>query len=338
MVGWGSTAAVTGATGFLGRQIVLRLLRDGYKVRCLVRRTSNTACLPAGEVELVECSLDDSAAAIRRALKGCRLIVHSAAIHNRKLSMREETFKVNVEGTRAVIEGAGSLDAFVFVSSIRSLMTSHTSQINEDTEYDFSEWDTPYGASKFQAEKMCLEYYQSQKLPLYVVNPATIIGPEDMRPSHNGTMVLTHLRRKVGLITKAMIPIVDVRDVADAIPLIVDRGAQGERHIICAANMLLGEFFRMIDRAAGQNKYYITAPYPLLKIAGWGFELLETILPSFEPPVVRSSVKVARLMAEFSGDKLRHLGFVYRDARQTVADTVQWFLEYHKLSGGQDLP
>jgi dihydroflavonol-4-reductase len=323
-------ALVTGASGFLGRYVVYRLLQEGYSVRCMIRKTSDTSHLPAEEVEFVECSLDD-AKAVRQAVTGCSLVVHCAAIHVRNVSMHEQILNVNVEGTKALIEGAESLDAFVYISSIRSLMNKNVSFVDENTEYDFADIDTPYGISKYRSEKLCLQYYQSHDLPLYILNPTTFIGPEDYLPSYNGKMILSHLKKKFAFVTKAMYSFADVRDVADTVPFILEKGKKGERNIVCSANMLLEEFFRLIDKATGQKKYYFRVPYSILNIAGWCFERLETIVPGFDPPVVRSSVHVARMMRRFNRKKLIELGFVYRDERQTVTDTVNWLMKYQGL-------
>ena len=325
-----SRALVTGATGFLGRYVVGRLLQAGYEVRCMVRSTSNTSHLPAGDVELFECSIEDKEA-VHKVVKGCKLIVHCAAIHVRNVSMLDQILRVNVEGTRALIEGADSLDAFVYVSSIRSLMNRNVSFVNEDTEYDFAGIDTPYGTSKFQSEQICLEYHRSHDLPLYILNPTTFIGPEDFVPSYNGKMMLSHLRKKTTFVTKAMYSFSDVRDVADAVTFVIEKGKRGERHIVCSTNMLLEEFFRLVDNAAGQNKYYFRIPYPVLDMAGWVFEKVETIVPGFDPPVVRSSVHVARMMRQFDRKKLIGLGFRYRSGRETISDTVRWLIEHHGL-------
>ncbi len=323
-------ALVTGATGFLGKYVVYNLLKEGYRVKCMVRNTSDTSRLPTKEVEIIECPLDDTKA-VYQAVKGCKLVVHCAAIHVRSVSMHDQILKVNVEGTKALIEGADSLDAFVYISSIRSLMNRNVSFIVEDTVYDFADIDTPYGISKFQSERLCLQYYQSHKLPLYILNPTTFIGPEDYLPSYNGKMILSHLKKKVAFVTKAMYSFADVRDVADAVLFVIENGKKGERHIVCSANMLLEEFYRLVDKAAGQKKYYIRVPYSILNIAGWVFEHVENIVPGFDPPVVRSSVHVARMMREFNRRKLIELGFAYRNDLDTISDTVKWLMKYHGL-------
>lgn len=318
--------AITGATGFLGRYLVLSSLEEGNDVRCIVRERESARRVLPKEAEVIVCSLND-AALLKKAVKGCNILIHTAAIHTRKLTDRDEIFRINIEGTRSLIESTSSLDAFLFVSSIRSMMTTRTSNITEETEYDFLKLDTPYGYSKYKAEELCLKYHRDSGLPLYIINPAVIIGPQDIRPSYNGQLILNHLKNKMVFVTEAMWNIADVRDVAEAAFFVLENGRQGEHHIVCSESLTLSDFFRSIDRISGQNKLHVPIPYLPLKAAGYTFELIEKIFPRFDPPIVSSGADIAHLMIRFSGEKLKRMGFRYRDIEITFNDTVRWFMD-----------
>src|SRR3989339_1237244 len=205
-------AAVTGANGFLGCHIVTRLLRDGYHVKSLVRDKLKAQQLPElKNTELVEYQLDNISS-IKKAIKNTQLLIHAAALHTRSLAQKKQILETNVTGTENVIKAIDNIDQFVFVSSIRSLMTTKKSLITETTPYDFAKFDTPYGSSKYLAEQTCLNYFHSHRLPLYLINPAVIIGPNDLQPSYNGKLIRKHLRQSVVFVIPAMWSIVDVRD------------------------------------------------------------------------------------------------------------------------------
>ncbi len=74
-----TTALVTGAAGFTGARVVPRLLSDGYRVRCLVRASSDTAVLPLGHVELVCGNLGDEAA-LAKAFHDIDVLVNIASL------------------------------------------------------------------------------------------------------------------------------------------------------------------------------------------------------------------------------------------------------------------
>ena len=321
----GKKVVLTGATGYLGRAIVEMLLKKGCRVRCLVRNYMAAKQVFDDRVEVVEYDLDNTQK-LRAVLSGFEVVIHCAAVHHRKYYDAEALLRVNVEGTRHVIQALGSIDAFVHISSIRSIMNEHVSVIDENTNYDYSKHDSPYGFSKYQAEKICLEYFNSNEFPLFILNPAPIIGPNDNGPSLNGKMILDHIGRKIEFFTDALWPIVDVRDVANAVAFVMEKGRMGERHVLCSDTLRLRDFYGLIDELSNQKKIYIRVPHDCLELAGRAFEILEKIYPKFDPPITPSGVNTVRLMTSFSGDKMRRMGFVYRSPRETLQDAVQWFL------------
>jgi len=325
----GKKVVLTGATGYLGKAVIEMLLAQGCQVRCLVRNYEAAKQVLDARVEIMSYDLDD-VQKLRTVLAGFRIVIHCAAIHHRKLHHPQALLKVNVEGTRNMIQALDSIDAFIFISSIRSLMNERVSLADENTPYDYLKYDSPYGLSKYLAEKACLEHFNSGGLPLFLLNPAPIIGPSDETPSHNGGMILEHLRKNVVFYTDALWPIVDVRDVAGAIRFIVEKGHMGEKHILCSENLKLRDFYGQIDNVSGQKKIYLPVAHDCLELAGRTFGLMEKIFPKFDPPITVSGVKAARMMAGFSGDKMRRMGFVYRPASETIRDAVTWFLEFKK--------
>lgn len=321
------TIAVTGANGFLGKHIVAMYLKQSCEVISLVRNVDEARIIPELKGSRISSYTLDSVDSIKNSIKGASIVIHTAAIHNRGSALKQQIQQTNVVGTENVIKALDNIDKFVFVSSIRSMMTTKKSLISEEDEYDFKKFDTPYGSSKYQAEQLCLSYHRNYKLPLYLVNPAVIIGPNDTTPSYNGKLIFNHLQQKIVFVTPAYWSIVDVRDVARSIPFILSKGKPAERHIVCPASLTLLEFFKKIDEFSHQKKLYITIPYLPLKTAGILFECLEKILPGFDPPIVSSGADIAWLKIHFSGNKLKKMGFRYNNLDDTLRDTVNWFLD-----------
>jgi len=171
------TALVTGATGFLGRQLAETLLERGFSVRALARRTSDLGGLAALGVEIVEGDLDDPAS-LERAAAGRRLVFHTAG----KVSdwgPPAEFMRDNVEGTRHVVAAcrAAGVERLVHVSSLTVLGLPRGGALVDER--------TPYGApadaysrSKIAGERLVREAHGGQ-LATTVVRPGVLWGPGD---------------------------------------------------------------------------------------------------------------------------------------------------------------
>ena len=114
----GPLAVVTGASGFVGSHIVDELLRQGARVRCLLRSTSTTRWLDGKEVEITRLDLHD-VARLEAAVRGADWIVHAAGLTHAR-SPREFQ-EVNVGGTErmlgAAMKAGDQLQRFVLISS-----------------------------------------------------------------------------------------------------------------------------------------------------------------------------------------------------------------------------
>ncbi len=153
-------AAVTGATGFLGRRIVHVLRSRGFDVRVLARGPARDAWRDsrgATEVQIVRGDLADREA-LARLCAGAQVIAHAAGLV--KARSRREFFEVNVEGTLRLCAAAGALTPVVLVSSL-SAREPHLSD---------------YAASKRAAEDAAREELGPR---LAILRPPAIYGPGD---------------------------------------------------------------------------------------------------------------------------------------------------------------
>ncbi|MCK6590321.1 MAG: SDR family NAD(P)-dependent oxidoreductase [Polyangiaceae bacterium] len=168
---------VTGASGFLGSHVAEQLSAEGHSVVALVRRSSNTKFLSTlKNVELAYGAVED-AASVRAAVKGADAVVHSAGLV--KARNEQEFHRVNVEGTRNVLEAAAEECSgprrFVFVSSLAAVGPSIDGKpVGTEAE---GKPVTAYGRSKLAAERLVLE--AKEKLPVVVLRPPMIYGPRD---------------------------------------------------------------------------------------------------------------------------------------------------------------
>jgi len=170
---------VTGATGFIGKHLVKRLVEEGRTVICLVRKTSNVDELKKLKVEIIYGDLLDYTL-LNDILIDTEIgiIYHlGGAVYSRKSKNYRE---VNILGTKNLLEACcdrNRIKKFILVSSITAVGPQRQRQyiLNEDT---LPNPIPPYGMSKYESEKIALKYSKDYNLPLVIVRPPLVYGPE----------------------------------------------------------------------------------------------------------------------------------------------------------------
>lgn len=172
-----ATVFVTGATGFIGSHLVDELLKKGYKIKCLVRKTSNLRWLVGKPVEYFYGGLFDNEV-LAEAVKDADYVYHIAGVTFAKT--KKEYFKGNSEATKNFIEvcykANPGLKRFLFVSSQTAVGPSPDKDhpVDENTEYHPI---TTYGRSKMEAEKAVIEYFDKMKCT--IIRAPAVYGPRD---------------------------------------------------------------------------------------------------------------------------------------------------------------
>jgi len=173
----GRRVLVTGGAGFVGSNLVRRLVREGARVTVLDDLfTGRRENLPATGLEFVLGSVCD-AALVGRLVTGCDLVVHAAA-RNIVVSTRNprEDYETNIGGTLNVLLAARAAGGrrLVYTSSTSVYGNPRYMPVNED---DHLSLLTPYAVSKLAGENYCMAFYESYGLPTTAVRYSNIFGP-----------------------------------------------------------------------------------------------------------------------------------------------------------------
>lgn len=315
------TIFVTGGNGFIGSRVVRLLAEKGYRVRCLLRPSSDTSRIEhvpvervIGDILLPESLLDG--------MKGCVGVVHLAGLSSWKDIASERMPTIVEEGTRYVLESAwlnGNLRT-VFVSTLAAVNgTTAPVIMDESTAYELPDHpDFAYAASKRKAEQMCRQMAEDG-LPVVIVNPAEVYGPLDYGLITSRNLVDMAKSNPV-LVCSGGTGIVHVEDVAAGIVAALEKGQAGERYILGGDNLTIRELATMTLSILQQRKKVLTLPNVWIRfVARWG-KRLGVPLP-FEPDVIPYATRYWMI----DNAKARtELGVRFRSAEETLRDTLQW--------------
>jgi len=168
---------ITGATGFIGSHIAERLIKEGEEALALVRKTSKLDFLKSIGTKLVYGDINDIES-VKNAMSGIDIVYHSAALADEWIS-RKEAYRVNVEGTRILLDCAleAKVKRFVFISSLAVLGMRDHHGTAADAPYHKT--GDSYIDTKIDSEQLVMDYYKKYSLPVTIIRPGFVFGPRD---------------------------------------------------------------------------------------------------------------------------------------------------------------
>jgi dihydroflavonol-4-reductase len=321
------TTLITGATGFVGSAVARAMARRGHALRLLVRPSSDRRNVDGLDAELVTGDLTDPAS-LARAAAGCRYVIHVAADYRLWVPVAEDMMRANVDGAVAMIRAAADAGAerIVHCSSVAALgQIGDGTPADETTPTNEADFVGIYKRSKYRAERAVLELAARESVPVVVVNPATPVGPRDIKPTPTGKMVLDTAKGRMPAYIDTGLNIVHVDDVAEGHALALERGRIGERYVLGGENLLLRDILALIAEVAGQRPPRIRLPEALIWPVAWAMEK-SAPLTGIAPMMTRDHLKMARKKMFYSSARAEaELGYKARPAREAVVDAVAWF-------------
>ena len=228
---------VTGASGFIGANLVHELLACKHQVKALVRPGSDLRGLRGAEFERVEGDLSD-ATKLEAAMRGCGWCFHVAASYHLWLRDYRPMYEANVQGTRNVINAAAAAGCarIVYTSTVGCIGLPRPVQgrlmpTDEATPVSEAQMKNHYKRSKWQAEQVATQMARGG-MPVIIVNPSAPVGPRDVKPTPTGQVIVDFLNGRMPAYLDTGLNWVHVRDVAAGHILAAEKGRLGERYIL----------------------------------------------------------------------------------------------------------
>lgn len=315
---------VTGASGHIGGNLVRALLKEGRKVRALVRK--DRRALEGLDVEFVTGDVLDTDS-IAKAVKGCDTVYHLGAVISVDGESEKKVFDVNINGTKNVVRAClgNGVKRLVHFSSIHAIHGLNTrGLLDEACGYSEANKCLPYNASKSGGERVVQEAV-AEGLDAVIVNPTSVIGLNDFKPSHMGQLFLDLYNRKFPVLIDAGFDWVDVRDVALGAMLAEKKGRKGERYLLTGKFLKIRDLGLIIEQCTGRRMPRIALPIWAAKL-GVPFVGLYSALIGKRPLLTYGSLSALEDYRPVDGTKAKkELGYSPRPLEDTIKDTFEWF-------------
>lgn len=303
---------ITGATGFIGRNLVEPLLKEGHELYALVRKTSKTDFLKAQGVNLIYADITDEKSLDSLTDYKIEVVFHCAALVEDK--NWERLYRVNVIGTENICRLSLKLkaDRFIYLSSVAVVNANLGVFLTEEMPLAATNL---YGLSKLEAEKKVLEF-REKGLKVAILRPSMVYGEDE---PHLLNLLLTLLKYR-------LLPIIDegkcrwhlayVKNVANALTMAMQKEEflRGSFFVADEEILTVREILSLLSQA-------ISAPPPI-------------ILPSWITPALVRIPYAGRKLRFFLKDRVYDLSRIksagYREEFKTgesLIKTAQYWLK-----------
>lgn len=323
-----SKILLTGATGFIGAYLLRLLVQKGYRVRALRRAGSPMDLVRdvADRVEWAEADVTDLFA-LEEAYAGITHVCHCAAMVSFHPKDVRRMMQVNVEGTANMVNLAldFGVKKFVHVSSIAALgRAKNRPNLDEKSPWVPGKGNSQYAVSKYLSEQEVWRAH-AEGLPVAIASPSVVLGSGFWNVGTGRIFRQVHDGLKFWSVGRT--GMVDVRDVAQFMHLLLESDITGERYILNAQNIPFRDLFFMVADALEKPRPFIKVT-PIVAEIAWRVEWLKEKLLGAEPVVTRESARASVASYFYENAKSLTLpGFSYRPLEQTVRETAAQFLE-----------
>lgn len=327
---------ITGANGHLGNTLVKSLLEKNEKVRGFVLENDNLMSLSGLDVDIVKGDICQKET-LDKLFKGLDdveiVLIHTAGIVSISSHYDPLVYKVNVLGTKNVIEKAieYKVSKFIYISSVHAIKEEKKGTVIKETKaFDVDSVEGCYAKTKAEATKLVLDSV-SKGLNAIVIHPSGIIGPNDFGKGHSTQLVVDFLESRLTAITDGGYDFVDVRDVAKGIIDAAERGKVGESYILSNRYYSVLELTNMLSEVSGKRRIKTKLPAWFVNFTAPLAELFYKTLKQ-TPLYTRYSIYTLFSNSSFSHKKAdQDLGYKTRDMKETIKDTISFLTQAHRI-------
>jgi len=317
-------AAVTGAAGHLGANLVRSLINRDWQVRAVVHH--EVKALEGLNIENVPGEVLEEES-LRRAFEGVDVVFHLAGRISIVSWDRKEVEAVNIEGVRNVVNAckATGVNRLVHTSSFHAHKQEPLDELLNESRPLIESHNYPaYNYSKAEGERIVRAAIE-QGLDAVIINPGGMLGPNDFKPSHFGSTLLSIAKGELPALVNAGLCWVDIRDVAEGMITACEHAEAGSKYILSGNWVSLVNIGQLVATIVGIEPPSVILPMWIAKSSAPLAAFLDLIRgkrPLFTPIAIKeleSNPNISYAKAN------RELGYEPRPLEQTLSDTVDWF-------------
>ena len=334
------TYFITGISGFLGRNLTIKLLKQkdiniiglvfpNEKNLDFYRQYSN--------IQLAEGNIlnkDDVKRFLSTPRSGEKIVIHLAG----KISLFKKgdsnCMSVNVDGTKNMVDTSLEVgcDKFIYISSVDSLSrVKGNDVITEQDYYDENKVIGVYSKSKAIANNYVLDACK-RGLKASIMLPTVFIGPNDPFNSPINLAVKKFLKGKLPALVKGQYDVADVRDVADGIMNAITNARPGESYILSGHQIKMIDLINKVAILENRKPVKLLIPVFLIKLIS-PFVELHAKIHRKTPLFTGFSMDCLKQNSNYSSSKaVKELGYNSREIDDTLSDLVKWMKESDYLA------
>ncbi|WP_291780101.1 NAD-dependent epimerase/dehydratase family protein [Cecembia sp.] len=311
---------ITGASGFLGHNLVQEMIKQGYFVKALTRDLENYRGTSHANLQLIQ---GDALKIQYSLLSDCDVVFH--LVGETTPNLPYSSYNVtNVESSLILLNAAleNGVKRFVFVSTANTIGYANNQVLgSEEMPIRYPYDQSSYALSKLKAEELLLEY--KDKIDILIANPTFMIGAFDYKPTSN-RIIKDALFRKIIFYPPGGKNFVPVKDVVIGLISMIERGKNGEKYILAGENLSFRDFYLKFARQANTKPTLIKIPKLLMKLLGWIGDLL--LKMRVKTALSTLNMEILCLNNFYTNDKSqRVLKLRYRPIEEAILDSIDFF-------------
>jgi dihydroflavonol-4-reductase len=316
---------ITGATGFIGKQLVRRLSQTEHRLFCLARSSSNVDELKNCRADIVIGDITDKNSLLK-GMRGCNWVVNLANLYSFWEPDPQRYTEINVQGTQNVMECAleTGISKIVHLSTYVIYESPAESPFCEETSFS-TPHKTTYVKTKFAGDLIAWELYEKKGLPLVVIYPGNVLGRGDDKPTGSYIKDLINRKFPARLCENSYLTFVCVGDVVAAIVQALEKEDNiGEKYLIGREQKTVGEFNKTISSISGVPLPKFVLPDSVSLMAAHLLTFIADVIK--KPPLYHlSKAQIKTILNGFKMDGRkaeRELGIVYTPVQKAIEEAI----------------